>query len=90
VSGSGIVAAWVSITEFIRVLRGSLWVTFEEGTSAAWLYDLLKPHVEKVVVCAPRKNLSERTKTTAWQCRAVASRQAIPSLRICAIQDAMF
>ena len=22
--------------------------TFEEGTSAAWLYDLLKPHVTKV------------------------------------------
>jgi transposase len=33
-----------------------LWVTFEEGTSAAWLYDLLKPHVTKVVVCDPRKN----------------------------------
>ncbi len=37
-------------------LRGSLWVTFEEGTSAAWLYDLLKPYVSKVVVCDPRKN----------------------------------
>src|ERR1700691_5879798 len=43
-------------TEFIQGLRGSLWVTFEEGTSAAWLYDLLKPHVTKVVVCDPRKN----------------------------------
>ena len=37
-------------------LRGSLWVAFEEGTSAAWLYDLLKPHVTKVIVCDPRKN----------------------------------
>jgi len=26
-------------------LRGELHVTFEEGTWAAWLYDLLKPHV---------------------------------------------
>jgi hypothetical protein len=26
------------------------------GTSAAWLYDLLKPHVTKVIVCDPRKN----------------------------------
>jgi hypothetical protein len=33
-----------------------LWITFEEGTSAAWLYDLLKPHVTKVIVCDPRKN----------------------------------
>src|SRR6202140_3379127 len=45
-----------TVLEFIRGLRGSLWVTFEEGTSAAWLYDLLKPHVTKVVVCDPRKN----------------------------------
>src|SRR6202035_2472012 len=47
-----------TVLEFIQGLRGSLWVTFEEGTSAAWLYDLLKPHVRKVVVCDPRKNAS--------------------------------
>jgi len=29
---------------------------FQEGTSAAWLYDLLKPRVTKVIVCNPRKN----------------------------------
>jgi transposase len=28
----------------------------EEGTWAAWLYDLLRPHVTKVLVCDPRKN----------------------------------
>jgi len=31
-------------------------VTFEEGTCAAWLHDLLKPHVTEVLVCNPRKN----------------------------------
>src|SRR6202521_4281739 len=45
-----------TVLEFIQGLRGSLSVTFEEGTSAAWLYDLLKPHVSNVVVCDPRKN----------------------------------
>src|SRR6202048_2295745 len=45
-----------AVLEFIQGLRGNLSVTFEEGTSAAWLYDLLKPHVTKVVVCNPRKN----------------------------------
>ena len=44
-----------TIREFIQGLRGTLWVTFEEG-STAWLYDLLKPYVAKVVVCDPRKN----------------------------------
>jgi len=33
-----------TILEFIAGLRGTLSVTFEEGTSAAWLHDLLKPH----------------------------------------------
>ena len=44
-----------TILEFFAGLRGTLSVTFEEGTSAAWLYDLLKPHVAKLVVCNPRK-----------------------------------
>ena len=48
------------ILQFIDGLRGDLHVTFEEGTSAAWLYDLLKPRVTRVVVCDPRKNKSMR------------------------------
>jgi len=48
------------ILQFFDGLRGDLQVTFEEGTSAAWLYDLLKPHVTKLVVCHPRKNASTR------------------------------
>jgi transposase len=48
------------IVQFIDGLRGEVQVTFEEGTSAAWLYDLLKPHVSKLVVCDPRKNKSMR------------------------------
>ncbi len=47
--------AW-TIVQFLRGLEGDLYVTFEEGTYAAWLYDLLTPHVEKLVVCDPRKN----------------------------------
>jgi transposase len=46
----------VIIVQFLEGLRGELHVTFEEGTWAAWLYDLLKPYVTKVVVCDPRKN----------------------------------
>jgi len=45
-----------TILEFIRGVQGTLWATFEAGTSAAWLYDLLKPYVAKVIVCDPRKN----------------------------------
>jgi len=44
-----------TIVEFIKGLQGPLSLTFEEGTSAAWLHDLLKPHVSRLVVCDPRK-----------------------------------
>jgi transposase len=47
-----------TILQFLRGLRGDLHVTFEEGTWAAWLYDLLQPHVTRIVVCDPRKNAS--------------------------------
>jgi len=45
-----------TILQLIQGLRGELYLSFEEGTWAAWLYDLRKPQVTKVVVCNPRKN----------------------------------
>jgi transposase len=45
-----------SILQFIHGLRGELHVTWEEGTWAAWLYDLLQPQVPHIVVCNPRRN----------------------------------
>jgi hypothetical protein len=48
------------IPQCIDELCGDLQITCEEGTSPAWLYDLLKPHVTKLVVCDPRKNASMR------------------------------
>ena len=39
-----------TIVEFMQGLQGTLSVTFEEGTSAAWLHDLLQPHVDRLVV----------------------------------------
>ena len=50
-----------TILDFLHGLRGSKHVTFEEGTWASWLYDLLKPHVTEVLVCDPRKNALLKT-----------------------------
>jgi hypothetical protein len=52
-----------TILQFIDGLRGDLRVTFEEGTWAAWLYDLLKPHVSEVLVCNTRKNGKDGSKS---------------------------
>jgi transposase len=63
-----------TILEFIQGLHGSLSVTFEEGTSAAWLHDLLKPHVTNLVVCDPRKNalLKDGSKSDRIDARKLA------------------
>jgi len=45
-----------SLLQFVHGVQGELHVTWEEGTWAAWLYDLLKPHVHEVLVCNPRRN----------------------------------
>src|ERR1035438_4577434 len=45
-----------TILDFLWGLRGTLQVTFEEGTHSAWLYDLLGRRVAHVVVCNPRQN----------------------------------
>ena len=63
-----------TILEFLEGLRGTLSVTFEEGTSAAWLHDLLKPHVSHLVVCDPRKNalLQDGSKSDRIDARKLA------------------
>jgi hypothetical protein len=45
----------VNLVSLIRGIPGEIHLTFEEGTQAAWLYDLLKSYVKKLIVCDPRK-----------------------------------
>jgi len=63
-----------TVLEFLHGLRGELHVTLEEGTWAAWLYDVLKPHVEEIVVCNPRRNalLKEGSKSDKVDVRKLA------------------
>jgi transposase len=41
---------------FLKQLRGKVHVTFEEGTQANWLHDVVRSLVTEVVVCDPRHN----------------------------------
>ena len=72
-----------TILEFVAGLRGTLSVTFEEGTWAAWLYDLLKPHVDELVVCNPRKNalLKDGNKSDRIDARKLADRLRLNDLK---------
>lgn len=53
-----------AIVGYVRGMRGTIHVTFEEGTQAQWLHDLLVPVVDRVLVCdrrgrAPQGNKSD-------------------------------
>ena len=61
-----------AIIDFLKGQRGSLRVTFEEGTYANWLYDVIQPYVSKVIVCDPRKNKIDGSKTDKIDARKLA------------------
>ena len=64
----------ITLLQFLQGLRGELHVTLEEGAWAAWLYDVLKPHVHKIIVCKPRRNalLKEGSKSDKVDARKLA------------------
>lgn len=51
-----------SLVEFFSGMRGARHVVFEEGTQSQWLYDLLVPIVDRVVVCDGRRARREGNK----------------------------
>jgi transposase len=63
-----------TVLDFLHGVRGELHVTLEEGTWAAWLYDVLKPHVREIVVCNPRRNalLKDGSKSDKIDARKLA------------------
>ena len=61
-----------AILDFIRSQRGTVNVAFEEATQAAWLYDLIRPHVADVVVCDPRKIVTQGNKTDKIDAKRLA------------------
>jgi hypothetical protein len=46
-----------TVVQFMQGLQGTLSVTFEECTSAAWLHDLLKPHFSRLVAAIHERTL---------------------------------
>src|ERR1700675_3406274 len=42
-----------AIRDFLKELRGTIHVTFEEGTQAAWLNEIVKPVVGEVMGATP-------------------------------------
>src|SRR4029079_5013489 len=45
-----------AMIRLLRAIDGPLHGSFEETTQAAWLHDVIRAHVAKVIVCDPRRN----------------------------------
>ena len=70
-----------TIIDFLKSQQGTLWVTFEEGTYANWLYDVIEPHVTKLVVCDPRKNKLDGSKTDKIDAKRLAELLRLNALK---------
>ena len=56
-----------ALVEAIRCIPGRRHVCLEEGTQSAWLYEILSPHAEEVVVVVPERRRGPKSdKRDAW------------------------
>ena len=55
------------LVEAIRKVNGRRHLCMEEGTQSEWLYELLQPQVEELVVTAPQENRGQKSDSRdAW------------------------
>jgi len=70
-----------AIEQVLRGLSGRVWVAFEEGTQAQWLYDVIAPLVERVVVCNPRETRQGENKSDRIDARKLADKLRLNALK---------
>ena len=66
-------------------LKGELHVTFEEGNHAAWLYEVVRPFVNRSVVCNHKHN---KKKMSGSRNDRIDARQLAELLRLNAVKAA--
>ena len=49
-----------SLVEYLRLIPGTRHLIIEEGTHAAWLYEILSPHVHEMVVMSVPKSKGQK------------------------------
>src|SRR5258708_4573206 len=70
-----------AIEQALRGLSGRVWVAFEEGTQAQWLYEVVSPLVERVIVCNPRETRQWENKSDSIDARGLADKLRLNALK---------
>lgn len=61
------------LVEHIRSIPGSKWLVFEECELSAWLFEILRGEVDKLIVCNPTRNVQyKRAKTDKLDAKNLA------------------
>jgi transposase len=56
------------LVEAIKSIAGTKHLCLEEGAQSEWLYELLQPHVDEIVVTQPLKNAGQKSDTLdTWE-----------------------
>lgn len=67
-----------ALVERIRQISGRKHLCIEEGTQSEWLYQLLAPYVEEMVIAVPQRQKGHKSDATdAWTLAELLRRQAI-------------
>jgi transposase len=62
-----------ALVEAVRKVRGKRYICIEEGTQSQWLYELLEPHAQDVVVVVPEQNRGQKSdERDAWGLTEIA------------------
>ena len=70
-----------AIEQALRGRRGRVWVAFEEGTQAQWLYEVVSPLVERVIVCNPRERRQSENKSDSIDAHGLADKLRLNALK---------
>ena len=70
-----------ALVESFRGMRGAIHVAFEEGTHSQWLYDLLEPIVDQVIVCDRRGEPTRGNKSDRGDAEQLADLLRLGGLR---------
>jgi len=70
-----------AVVSFVQGLRGPIYVALEEGTQAQWLHDLLRPHVDDVIVCDRRGESRRGNKADQLDADGLSARLCDGTLR---------
>ena len=50
-----------ALVSYVKQIAGRKHLVFEEGTQSAWLYEILRPHVDEVAVTVPKERLRSKS-----------------------------